>query len=606
MNNETWLVTDSDGVPWELGCRPSRIGDDRRERPARRSDIVGALALKGEEPVNSAMLHEVTKILRALCGWRAMSLQMSAEFVEAEIKSLRVHGAAANDSLRRFQELFGWTKPQPLKDVVVFVEDEFKRLRKHEEKSLLFWNGLCDILSLSIGVDSEAALQEVRELKVSDHRLRTVIKEAEEAGWNGVENSKFLSGFILNQAKELEKRELELDELRGVAHAFLVCGGSDDAWHRTRSRLIELARPPLFTDEERKQKYIAIEADRAARQGKPRGDAKRALLSALHSMRLSGTDDAILRKMAEEGGVEWNNPDAQFKAGNPVEVHDACCDPTFEGSGTVVSVEGKQATVRMNGGTRVVKTSALRTVDPLLRIKQLEDELEYERMRLAACAVAAIDGREQQAIGPGHPYYSAAYGDVLRVRRDADRLRHEVFSLAEEVKMLDAKLREARPVSSPAICRPASTDLESALRDIESDLQVATGNTLKLAKEEVRLLLRAARAVDDPKNDATDGASPAWWRGHDHTANEMGKRIDAALAGIGIKAASWQEGLELLQKPVPMRILCPICGTLHVDEDEFATKVHHTHACQKCGHVWRPAVVATVGVEFLPGFKNKP
>jgi len=56
--------------------------------------------------------------------------------------------------------------------------------------------------------------------------------------------------------------------------------------------------------------------------------------------------------------------------------------------------------------------------------------------------------------------------------------------------------------------------------------------------------------------------------------------------------------------PIPMRLLCPECGRLHIDEGEFATKPHHTHACQHCGAVWRPAIVATVGVQFLPGFKN--
>lgn len=55
---------------------------------------------------------------------------------------------------------------------------------------------------------------------------------------------------------------------------------------------------------------------------------------------------------------------------------------------------------------------------------------------------------------------------------------------------------------------------------------------------------------------------------------------------------------------IPMRLPCPSCGELHVDEGEFATKEHHTHACQECGHVWRPAVVPTVGVRFLPGFLN--
>ena len=56
--------------------------------------------------------------------------------------------------------------------------------------------------------------------------------------------------------------------------------------------------------------------------------------------------------------------------------------------------------------------------------------------------------------------------------------------------------------------------------------------------------------------------------------------------------------------PIPMRLTCPGCGALHIDKGDFAAKPHHTHACQSCGMVWRPAVVATVGVQFLPGFKN--
>jgi len=68
--------------------------------------------------------------------------------------------------------------------------------------------------------------------------------------------------------------------------------------------------------------------------------------------------------------------------------------------------------------------------------------------------------------------------------------------------------------------------------------------------------------------------------------------------------------------PVPMLLSCPVCHTRHYDEGEFATKPHHTHACQgyvevegkrrRCGHVWRPALVPTVGVEALPGFINEP
>jgi len=58
--------------------------------------------------------------------------------------------------------------------------------------------------------------------------------------------------------------------------------------------------------------------------------------------------------------------------------------------------------------------------------------------------------------------------------------------------------------------------------------------------------------------------------------------------------------------PVPMILHCPECSTRHIDAGVFATRAHYTHACQHCGFVWRPAIVSTVGVQFLPGFKDKP
>lgn len=59
-----------------------------------------------------------------------------------------------------------------------------------------------------------------------------------------------------------------------------------------------------------------------------------------------------------------------------------------------------------------------------------------------------------------------------------------------------------------------------------------------------------------------------------------------------------------LSKPLELILNCPECKGRHIDEGEFADKVHHTHACQHCGFVWRPAVEPTVGVQFLEGFKN--
>lgn len=56
--------------------------------------------------------------------------------------------------------------------------------------------------------------------------------------------------------------------------------------------------------------------------------------------------------------------------------------------------------------------------------------------------------------------------------------------------------------------------------------------------------------------------------------------------------------------PLPVILHCPECGERHIDEGEFATRPHHTHACQRCGLCWRPAIHPTSGVQFLPGFKN--
>lgn len=55
---------------------------------------------------------------------------------------------------------------------------------------------------------------------------------------------------------------------------------------------------------------------------------------------------------------------------------------------------------------------------------------------------------------------------------------------------------------------------------------------------------------------------------------------------------------------IPMLLTCPSCGARHIDEGPFADKPHHTHACQGCGMVWRPAKVNTHGVRFLPGYSN--
>lgn len=82
------------------------------------------------------------------------------------------------------------------------------------------------------------------------------------------------------------------------------------------------------------------------------------------------------------------------------------------------------------------------------------------------------------------------------------------------------------------------------------------------------------------------------------------RRCAESGASLTLDTAACQLVLE--QPPIPLQLWCPLCGTRHIDEGEWATRVHHTHSCQnpKCGLTWRPAVVPTVGVYTLPGFLN--
>lgn len=83
-----------------------------------------------------------------------------------------------------------------------------------------------------------------------------------------------------------------------------------------------------------------------------------------------------------------------------------------------------------------------------------------------------------------------------------------------------------------------------------------------------------------------------------------GMVIGAGGGGMSAQDLGFGDAGVPARSPIRMLLWCPCCGERHIDRGEFASKPHHTHACQSCGVVWRPAIEDTVGVQFLPGFKD--
>lgn len=197
-------------------------------------------------------------------------------------------------------------------------------------------------------------------------------------------------------------------------------------------------------------------------------------------------------------------------------------------------------------------------------------------------------GRRQRALN------TIAFALGKREQATADQTRDVCLQVIDDLKADHRIHVEAVHI----LC-----DIRDALQKMGSPLPLPILGTA-IGMKEVRdaILTAIGNSISDAKRNA-EGA------------------LEAIVSALGIPrdglASPWVDsardrildvvrGLLRDGGPVPMRLRCPACGVLHVDVGELATKRHHTHACQSCGCVWRPAVVDTVGVRFLPGFQDRP
>lgn len=83
-----------------------------------------------------------------------------------------------------------------------------------------------------------------------------------------------------------------------------------------------------------------------------------------------------------------------------------------------------------------------------------------------------------------------------------------------------------------------------------------------------------------------------------------------------INAERWQALCDRLtalrDAPIPMILHCPGCGEQHIDAPEpergWTNPPHRSHLCARCGFIWRPADVPTIGVAAIAtkGEKDDP
>jgi len=125
----------------------------------------------------------------------------------------------------------------------------------------------------------------------------------------------------------------------------------------------------------------------------------------------------------------------------------------------------------------------------------------------------------------------------------------------------------------------------------------------------------AAQHADSGKEAlaAVSGKLAAVWQGvRDAVAKYSGKpcegepfdRLDELLAAQQAAAPG---------APIQMILHCPACGVQHIDAPDERTQAwdnppHRSHLCHGCGHIWRPADVATEGVTVIQtrGSKDSP
>lgn len=227
-------------------------------------------------------------------------------------------------------------------------------------------------------------------------------------------------------------------------------------------------------------------------------------------------------------------------------------------------------------------------------------------------------GRPQGGTHSEHPAGQEA--ELRRQRAAAESIAQGDVGAPEVRRIDDADTSYQRLQDAPVTPMEHTAEATQTLADIDIEARVVAAGTppggfvgtatkppigMKVPRSE-----RFSGAEPNPPgvfNSAGDTAlassDPRVTEALNHE-REMHRRTLGELETSERELKRLREAQQPPGAPTPMLLWCPACHARHIDVGEFAEKPHHTHACQSCGLAWRPAVVATVGVQFLPGFKS--
>ena len=162
-------------------------------------------------------------------------------------------------------------------------------------------------------------------------------------------------------------------------------------------------------------------------------------------------------------------------------------------------------------------------------------------------------------------------------QRDRDRLRNDEAS---------AYRRAAETL------RAECADLRAELARVERDAADVRGRAAYAVGADS--LLSEARAEIARLHDVLRATARACTLPEDTAPAALPAQVEACIRDLSGQIEQLTAERDRLQRAcdegLPREVIhCPACGRRHLDGAngvEFATKPHHTHLCQHCGHIW--------------------